>query len=169
MNARKSGPIEFVVLSFVRPEGERFAIFRPDDWLRSGALSHWATSRGRDRVVAMEEFARSLELLTEETLRARLQEIGLAGDGVTGHIVKARNIREMNNKGGMWEVVTVVGYRNDDGQEVVAKTTRTGCEPEQRVFVMRCTVCGHRYGTYGHEIPHRCCPSCQDGPRGLPV
>jgi hypothetical protein len=167
MNARKSGPVEFVVLSFERPEGERFAIFRPDDWLRTAAPLGSATIG--DRAIVLEQFVRSLELLSEDTLRARLQEIGLAGDAVTGHIVKARNIREMNKKGGMWEVVTVVGYRNEDGQEVVAKTTRTGCEPEQRVFVMRCSVCGHRYGTYGHEIPHRCCPSCQDGPRGLPV
>jgi hypothetical protein len=166
MNAPRSTYPHFVVLSFERPEGERFAIFRPDEWLRSDAVSQWATIR--DRVVAMEQFVRSLELLTEDTLRTRLQEIGLAGDAATGHIVKARNIRVMN-RGGSWEVVTAPGYRNDDGQEVVAKTPRTGGEPEQRVFVMRCTVCGHAYGTYGAEIPHRCCPKCQDGPPGLPV
>ena len=81
MNAPKSTQPGFVVLSFECPEGERFAIFRPDDWLRSNAVSHWAMIR--DRVVAMEQFVRSLELLTEDTLRARLQEIGLAGDTVT--------------------------------------------------------------------------------------
>ena len=167
MNARKSGPAEFVVLSFERPEGERFAIFRPDDWLRSNAVSHWATIR--DRVVAMEEFTRSLELLTEDTLRARLQEIGLAGDTVTGHIVKARNIRRMNQQGSVWEVVSEVGYRNEEGQEVVARMARTGGEPEQHIFVMRCSVCEQTYGTYGSEIPHRCCPYCQDGPPGFAV
>ena len=52
---------------------------------------------------------------------------------------------------------------------VVARTARTGGEPEQRVFVMRCSVCGHEYGTYGSEIPHRCCPDCQDGPPGFSV
>ena len=41
-----------------------------------------------------------------------------------------------------------------------------GDEPSQHVFVMRCSVCGHEYGTYGVEIPHRQCPKCQDGPPG---
>jgi hypothetical protein len=163
MNAPRSSKPHFVVLSFERPEGERFAIFHPDEWI---ATSQWATIR--DTAVAMEEFVRSLELLTEESVRARLEDMGLAGDAVTGYIVKARSIRELN-KGGSWERVTVVGYRNDDGQVVLARTDRTGGEPEQRVFVMRCSVCEHEYGTYGSEIPHRCCPNCQDGPPGLPV
>jgi hypothetical protein len=33
--------------------------------------------------------------------------------------------------------------------------------------VMHCSVCDHEYGTYGVEIPHRCCPNCQGGPPGL--
>ena len=102
MNAPKSSHPHFVVLSFDRPEGERFAIFHPDEWMRSAATSHWATIR--DRAVALEEFVRSLELLTEESVRARLGDMGLAGDAVTGHIAKARNIRQMN-KGGSWERV----------------------------------------------------------------
>jgi hypothetical protein len=166
MGTSERGPAEFVVLSFERPEGERFAIFRTDVWLRSGARSQWATIR--DRAFAMEQFVQSLELMTEDALRARLQEIGVADNAVTGHIVKARNIRQMN-QGGSWELVTALGYRNDEGQVVVARTTRIGRESEQRVFVMQCTVCGHRYGTYGSEIPHRLCPNCQDGPSGLPV
>jgi hypothetical protein len=166
MNAPRSAHPAFVVLSFERPEGERFAIFRQGDWLRSASPSQWRSPT--TLVEAMEQFVRSLELLTEESLRTRLQDMGLVADAVTGHIVKARNIRVMN-KGGSWEVVTALGYRNDEGQEVVAKTPRTGGEPEQRVFVMRCTVCEHVYGTYGAEIPHRCCPNCQDGPPGLPV
>jgi hypothetical protein len=167
MNVPRSSFPHFVVLSFERPEGERFAIFHPDEWIRTASPTRWGTIR--DRAVAMEEFVRSLELLTEESVRARLEDMGLAGDVVTGHIVKARNIRQMNMKGGSWEVVTAVGYRNEEGQEVVVKTSRTGGDPEQRVFVMGCTVCGHEYGTYGSEIPHRCCPNCQDGPPGLPV
>jgi len=166
MNAPKSTQPGFVVLSFERPEGERFAIFRPDDWFRTAAPLGRATIG--DRATAMEQFVRSLELLTEDTLRARLQEIGLASDAVTGHITKARSMRQMN-VGGSWEVVTAVGYRNDEGQEVVAKTSRTGGEPEQHIFVMRCSVCENTYGTYGSEIPHRCCPYCQDGPPGFAV
>jgi hypothetical protein len=167
MNAPKSSHPHFVVLSFELPEGERFAIFNSDEWIRTAAPRNLSTVR--DRALAMEEFMRSLELLTEETVRARLADMGLSGDAVTGHIVKARNIREMNKKGGSWERVTDVGYRNEEGQEVVAKTTRTGGDPEQRVFVMKCSVCGHEYGTYGSDIPHRCCPSCQDGAPGLPI
>ena len=167
MTSPKPGPAHFIVLSFELPEGERFAIFRPDEWMRSASPTSWATIR--DPAIAIEQFARSLELLTEDSVRARLEDMGLTGDVVTKQIVRARSIRQMNATGGLWEVVPKVGYRNEEGQEVVLKTARTGSDPEQRVFVMRCTVCGHEYGTYGSEIPHRCCPSCQDGPPGLPV
>jgi hypothetical protein len=166
MTAPKHGPAEFVVLSFERPEGERFAIFRPDDWIRSATPSHWATIR--DRAVAMEQFVRSLELLTEESLRTRLEGLGIVGIAVNDHIARARTARQLN-RDGSWELVTALGYRNDEGQVVIARTARTGSEPEQRVFLMRCSVCGHRYGTYGSDIPHRCCPKCQDGPPGLQI
>jgi hypothetical protein len=157
---------EFVVLSFERPEGERFAIFRASDWLRAASPAQWASAT--THIPAMEQFVRSLELLTEDTLRMRLEEIGLVADAVTDHIVRARNTRQMNSKGGTWEIVTAPGYRNEEGQVVVAKTVRTdGDEPSQHVFVMRCSVCDHEYGTYGVEIPHRRCPHCQDGPPGL--
>lgn len=157
---------QFVVLSFERPEGERFAIFRHNDWLRAASPAQWNSAT--THISAMEQFVRSLELLTEETLRARLEEMGVATDAVTQHIVRARNTRQMNSKGGSWEIVTAPGYRNEEGQVVVAKTVRTdGDDPAQHVFVMRCSVCGHEYGTYGVEIPHRQCPSCQDGPPGL--
>jgi hypothetical protein len=164
MNAKSSVP-HFVVLSFERPEGERFAIFRQDDWLRSASPSQWGSPT--TAIAAMERFVDSLELLTEETLRTRLHDMGLASDAVANHIVKARNIRQMN-WGASWERVTDVGYRNEEGQVVIAKTTRTGGEPGQHVFQMQCSVCGHEYGTYGAEIPHRRCPSCQDGAPGLP-
>lgn len=156
----------FVVLSFDRPEGERFAIFRQSEWLRASSPAQWGSPT--THIEAMEQFVRSLDLLTEETLRSRLEEMGIAGEAVTRHIAKARNIRQMNSEGGSWEIVTALGHRNEDGQVVVAKTERTdGDDPSQRVFTMRCSVCGHEYGTYGAEIPHRLCPKCQDGPPGL--
>ena len=158
---------DFVVLSFERPEGERFAIFRRSDWLQSASPAQWGSPA--TLVDAMEQFVRSLELLTEEILRTRLEEMGITTDAVTGHIVKARNIREMNSKGGSWELVTALGYRNEEGQVVVAKTVRTGDDPSQRVFVLQCSVCGCSYGTYGPDIPRRCCPYCQDGPPGIPT
>lgn len=117
---------------------------------------------------AIEQFVRSLELLTEESLRARLQEMGIADDAVASYVTRARNIKKMN-QGGSWERVTDVGYRNEEGQVVVSRTDRMGGDPEQRVYVMQCSVCAHEYGTYGSEIPHRCCPHCQDAPPGLPV
>jgi hypothetical protein len=158
---------QFVVLSFERPEGERFAIFRPNDWLRAASPAQWRSPI--THIAAMEQFVRTLELLTEEALRTRLAEMGIATDAVTQHIVKARNTRQMESKGGgSWEIVTTLGYRNEEGQVVVAKTVRTdGDDPAQHVFVLRCSVCGHEYGTYGVEIPHRRCPNCQDGPPGL--
>ncbi len=162
------GPVipHFVVLSFERPEGERFAIFRQNEWLRSASPAQWGSAASH--IAAMEQFVRSLELLNEETLRTRLEGMGIPADVVTQHIVKARNMRRMNAKAGSWEIVTALGYRNEEGQVVVAKTVRThDDDPAQRVFVMRCDVCGHEYGTYGVEIPHRLCPKCQDGPPGL--
>jgi hypothetical protein len=166
MTVHKSTYPEFVVLSFERPEGERFAIFRRDDWLRSASPSQWGSPA--TQIAAMEQFVGSLELMTEELIRSALQDMGLAGDAIANHIMRARKLREMNQVG-LWERVTDVGYRNEEGQEVVAKTTRTGGETEQHVFLMRCSVCGHEYGTYGSEIPHRCCPNCQDGSPGLAV
>ena len=156
----------FVVLSFERPEGERFAIFRQNDWLQSVGPSKWGSPASH--LSAMEQFVSGLELLTEPILRSRLEEMGIVSDAVTQHIVRARIIRQMNSEGGLWEIVTAVGYRNEEGQVVVAKTARTdGDDPAQHVFAMRCSVCGHEYGTYGAEIPHRQCPNCQDGPPGL--
>ena len=165
MNEHESKLPPFVVVSFERPEGERFAIFRGNEWPRSTS-----PIQGRPPATpaaAVEQFVQSLELLTEESLRKQLAHMGLAEESVTVYIAHARRVREMN-KGGSWEVVTTLGYRNIEGQEVVAKTARTSTEIGQRVYVMRCGVCGHTYGTYGSEIPHRLCPNCQDGPPGLP-
>ena len=162
-------PPDFFVLSVEAPEGERFAIVRSEDFLRSAtshpfvmpqppSMANWES--------AMERFLRAaVGLLTEDSVRTRLGEMGFGEDAVADHIVRARKVRDFN-KGGLWERVTTIGYRNQEGQEVVARTTRVGSEPDQRVFVMRCSVCGHEYGSSGCAIPHRCCPNCQDGPRG---
>jgi hypothetical protein len=166
MSVPESTYPEFVVLSFERPEGERFAIFRRADWLLAASPSQWGSPT--TLMEAMEKFVQSLELMTEESIRGRLQDMGLAGEAITTHIVRARTLRDMH-KGATWEVVTASGYTNEEGQVVVARTSRTGGEPAQRVFVMRCSVCQHEYGTFGAEIPHRLCPNCQDGPPGLPL
>ena len=159
---------DFVVLSVELPEGERFAILRTDEVLRP--TSHVPSGRSRAPTsweATLEQWLRTLDLLTEDSLRARLAQMGLGEDAVADHITGARKTRHFN-KGGSWERVTMVGYRNEEGQEVIAKTARSGSEPDQLVFVMRCTVCGHEYGSNGCDIPRRCCPNCQDGPRGEP-
>jgi hypothetical protein len=166
MSVPKSSHPEFVVLSFERPEGERFAIFRRADWRLAASPSQWGSPT--TLMDAIEKLVQSLELMTEDSIRARLQDIGLEGEAITTHIVRARNVREMH-KGASWEVVTALGYRNEDGQVVVARTSRTGSDPAQRVFMMQCSVCRHEYATYGAEIPHRLCPNCQDGPPGRPL
>jgi hypothetical protein len=169
MNAPRSIHADFAVLSFERSEGERFAIFRQSDWLRSASPSQWGTpSTLFTAVELIEQFVHSLELLTEDSLRDRLGEMGIAAGAISDHIVRARKVRHMH-EGASWERVTAVGYCNEEGQVVLARTFRTGGEPEQRVFVLRCRVCGHQYGSYGADIPRRCCPNCQDGPAGLPL
>jgi hypothetical protein len=165
MNGPGSIHADFAVLSFERPEGERFAIFRQNDWFRSASRSR-RDSRTTSSA-AIEQFVRSLELLTEESLRGRLAEMGIAADAITDHILRARTLRQMH-EGASWELVTALGYRNEEGQVVMARTSRTGGDPEQRVYVLRCSVCGHEYDTYGADIPRRRCPNCQDGPAGLP-
>jgi hypothetical protein len=165
MSVPKSAFPEFVVLSFERPEGERFAIFRGTDWLLAASPSQWRPPTTMTE--ALERFVQSLDIMTEDSTRERLQKMGLSGDAIADHIVRARRMREMS-KGGSWEVVTAPGYRNEEGQVVVGRTSRTGGEPAQRVFLMQCSVCGHDYGTYGAEIPHRLCPNCQDRPSGFP-
>ena len=117
---------------------------------------------------AMEQFVQSLELLTEESLRARLQEMGIADDAAASYVARARNIEKMN-QGGSWERVTDVGYRNEEGQVVVSRTDRMGGDPEQRVYVMQCSVCAHEYGTSGSEIPTAAVRIVRTRPPGLPV
>jgi hypothetical protein len=166
MDVPNSTQPAFVVLSLERPEGERFAILHHNDWMRAVSASH--SGSPATLVDAIEQFVRALELLTEDSLRERLEDMGVRAAAVADHITRARRIRQMN-RGGTWERVTAPGYRNEEGQIVIARTDRTGGEPEQRVFEMRCSVCDHRYGAYGSDIPHRCCPQCQDGPPGIAV
>lgn len=157
---------DFFVLSVQRPEGERFAIVRPDDWFRESTLSQWASRETWQESV--ERFIGSLELLTEDSVRQRLEAMGIEGHNAFEQIVRARRAAHLS-KDASWEHVTAIGYRNQEGQQVVAKTGRKGSTPDQLVFVLRCTVCGFEYGTEGADIARRCCPSCQDGEPGLPA
>src|SRR5262245_27277108 len=144
------------------PEGERFAIIRTDAMI----AQTFPPPPGERWHEAMQRYWRSQQLLTEVELRARLSAMGLDEPAVTQQIQRARKVTAMNIVSS-WDHVTTIGYRNRDGQLVVRKTDREGHSPEQRVFILRCTVCGHEYGTEGSEIYGRLCPKCQDGPPAL--
>ena len=119
----------------------------------------------------MEHFARLLEQppLSEEAVREALLGRGLSTRDIDDQLTAARRkYAVMTSQPTSWEHITRIGYRNRDGQEIVRKTDVGGPEG-QRIYVLRCTVCGHHYGEYGLNADIRKCPECQDGPPGLPI
>lgn len=119
----------------------------------------------------MDHFARLLHQprLTEDGVREALLHRGLSAREIDDQLTTARRkFAVMTSQPTVWEHTTRIGYRNPDGQELVRKTD-VGGPDGQRMFVLRCTVCGHEYGTYGIDADIRRCPACQDGPPGLPV
>jgi hypothetical protein len=64
-------------------------------------------------------------------------------------------------------VTTEPGYRNPNGQVVVAATgAPSTTHLNQRVYRMRCEHCGHEYGAAGIDIHGRLCPRHQNGVKG---
>ena len=119
----------------------------------------------------MDHFARLLHQprLTERAVRETLLQRGLSSREIDDQLAMARKkFAVMTSQPTTWEHITRIGYRNPDGQEIVRKTDVGGPEG-QRIYVLRCTVCGHEYGAYGIDADSRRCPSCQDGPAGLPI
>ena len=118
----------------------------------------------------MDRFARLLHQppLSEAEVRDALRR-GLSGREIDQRLTDARRKYDvMTSQITSWEHITRIGYRNPDGQEIVRKTDAGGPEG-QRIYVLRCTVCGHQYGAYGFDADIRRCPECQDGPRALPI
>jgi hypothetical protein len=152
------------VVCVPHPDGERFLIVRPDTMI----ARTFPPKPGERWPEAVQRFFRNEPQLTEADLRARLTDMGLDERAATEQIHRARRLREFNDLSS-WDHITSIGFRNREGQTVVRKTDRQGNSPEQRVFVLRCTVCGHEYGAEGSEIYGRLCPRCQDGPPGLPT
>ena len=151
-----------LVICVPMPEGERFALIDPETMI----ARTFPPKRGEKWSDAMRRYFEGNELFTEDRLRIKLSEMGLDEAAVSEQIQRARRMTEMNQQGS-WEHITSIGYRNRDGQEVVRKTVREGSSPEQRVFILHCTVCDYEYGAEGSEIYDRLCPKCQDGPPGL--
>ena len=119
----------------------------------------------------MGHFAKLLEQppLSEAGVRDTLLRHGFSARDIDAQIAAARRKYEvMTSKPTSWELITRIGSRNPDGQEIVRKTNAGGPQG-QRIFVLRCTVCGHQYGVYGIDADIRRCPACQDGPPGLPI
>ena len=62
---------------------------------------------------------------------------------------------------------TQPGYRNRNDQVVVRRTPLPGTDHNQRIYVLECGRCRHRYGANGSDIWQRRCPSCGGGRPGL--
>lgn len=62
---------------------------------------------------------------------------------------------------------TEPGYRNRHGQ-VVVETTGFPSEsfPGQTIYRLRCSHCGHEYGSNGLDNTKRLCPRHQGGVKG---
>jgi hypothetical protein len=153
-----------LVISVPMPDGERFVIIRPDIMLPRA----FPPKPAETLVEAMQRVFINEPKLTEDDLRVELAAMGFDEAAVAEHIARARRARQLNDLTS-WDHVTTIGFRNRDGQELLRKKDREGRTPEQRVFILRCTVCGHEYGAEGCDIYDRLCPRCQDGPPGLPT
>ena len=64
---------------------------------------------------------------------------------------------------------TTPGYRNPNGQVVIAPTGRAGTDHNQQVYQLCCGQCGLNYGANGSDIHARKCPSCGGGMPGLVI
>jgi hypothetical protein len=121
-----------------------------------------------DIPTAMSRAVSMLTWLSEEEARLQLAGLGMNETATDAHIDSARRrLLVWSSQATVMERMTKAGYRNADGQEVVGPTdARAG---DQRIFVMRCGVCGHQYGGYGCDVDIRRCPACQDGLPGRPI
>lgn len=165
-------PPDFVVVPVPSAGEERFIIIETQVMMSDFARSLAETSTTKERMAAIGQHFRTRALLSEEEVRAELVKWELPEVEVDEQIARARRTRQLttdvDSRSFVFERITRIGYCNDDEQEVVRKTTRSG-PGSQRVFVMRCRVCGHEYGAFGCDIHIRRCPKCQDGLPGLPA
>jgi hypothetical protein len=156
-------PSGFSVL--IDPTGERFAILRENELMPCS--SH--VSSAEESIRFFQNVLGSLTWLSKADLSMRLAEMGLSAEAIEERIATARRKMAVMTSGPtVYERLTTIGYRNDEGQEVIRRTDVRRTEG-QRVFVMRCHVCGHEYGSCGIDIDIRRCPACQDGLPEVPT
>lgn len=165
-------PPELVVIPVPSTDGELFVVVDTKTMLPSFNLwSDESSSRG-DWVAAMQRHFDALPRLSEAEVRVQLTGRGLSAAEIDAHLQRGRKMTTLLAAAPLLEPpfqrITRIGYRNREGQEVVRKTDRCGPD-SQRVFVMRCHVCGHEYGAYGCDADIRRCPACQDGSPGVPL
>lgn len=161
-----TSPPDVILLKLPGEGPEQFVMIE-----RSELFPMLAPGEAASREQWLERFARLLQQprLTEAELRLALTKRGLSAREVDDHLAAARRkFAVMTSAPTLWEHITRIGYRNAEGQEIVRKTDAGGPEG-QRIYVLRCTVCGHEYGAYGIDADIRRCPRCQDGPAGLPI
>ena len=148
------------------PEQEQFVMID-----RSDLFPTLEPGQPASREQWMDHFAQLLHQppLSESDVRDALLRRGLSAREIDQQLAAARRkFAVMTSQPTSWEHITRIGYRNPDGQEIIRKTDVGGPEG-QRIYVLRCTVCGHEYGAYGFDADIRRCPECQDGPRALPI
>ena len=164
-------PPKLVVIPVPSTGDEQFVVLDTRTMLPSFRLWSLESSSGEDWLAACQQHFDAMPRLTELDVRAMLAEKGMLPDAIDTQLERARKFRTLAASVPPeipFQRITRPGYRNRDGQEVLRKTDRSGPD-NQRVFVMRCQVCGHEYGAYGCDADIRRCPACQDGPPGIPV
>jgi hypothetical protein len=168
----ESKPPQFVLVAVPSAGIEQFVIMDTGAALPAFRLWSQEASAVEDWMAAVQRHFAALPRLSHAEVRLQLSGRGLSAAEIDAQLQRARKMTTLLAAapalGPPFQHITRIGYRNREGQEVVRKTDRSGPD-NQRVFVMRCHVCGHEYGAYGCDADIRRCPSCQDGPPGLPT
>ena len=157
-------PPKFVVVKVPSDAGERFVVVDTAKWAARPFRFFATPGSTEERLGEIVRSFQELPHLTEDEVRAELTARGESPPDIERWFERARKVVELGASAPSiaFETITRIGYRNKDGQEVIRKTEQSG-PGHQRVFVMRCGVCGHEYGSYGCDADIRRCPSCQDG------
>lgn len=149
---------DFMVVSpLPTAAGERFYVVRRDA-LMAASLVWPSVDKLKQN---FDRFLETLEAFTEDGIRAELEDMGLGPDEIERQVQRARRVRELDQSDTTWERTSGIGFRNVHSQEVIRKTEMMGPLDFERVYILRCTVCGHEHRCAGGEIHRSRCPHCQ--------